>query len=107
MEARSEELTAFEGSLGPAGAAEAIDHHGLPVHDWQVAQLTRLEVTLSLAQADADCVDWHRAPSWCTAAARHGSGFRSSGEADPIVGDRRVRQVTGDAVWARVIGQAR
>ena len=106
MEARSEELTAFEGSLGPAGAAEAIDHHGLPVHDWQVAQLTRLEVPLSLAQADTDCVDWHRTPSWCTAAARHGSGSRPS-EGDPMVGDLRVRQVTGDAVWARVIGQAR
>jgi len=50
----------IEELLGPAGAVEAIDHHGLLVYGWRVGQLTRAGVPSSLGQADADCVDWHR-----------------------------------------------
>jgi hypothetical protein len=39
---------------------EAIDHDGLLVHEWRVAQLTRLGIPWSLAQAAADHIDWHQ-----------------------------------------------
>jgi hypothetical protein len=39
---------------------EAIDHGDLLVHEWRVRQLTRLGIPCSLAQADADHVDWHQ-----------------------------------------------
>jgi hypothetical protein len=38
---------------------EAIDDDVL-VHEWRVAQLTRLGIPESLAQAAADHVDWHQ-----------------------------------------------
>ena len=38
---------------------EAIDHDDL-LHEWRVAQLTRLGVPCSLAQTAADHVDWHQ-----------------------------------------------
>jgi hypothetical protein len=39
---------------------EAIDDDDLLVHEWRVAQLTRLGIPGSLAQAVADHVDWHQ-----------------------------------------------
>jgi hypothetical protein len=39
---------------------EAIDPDDLLVHEWRVAQLTRLGVPWLLAQAAADYVDWHK-----------------------------------------------
>lgn len=39
---------------------EAIDHDDLLVNEWRVAQLTRLGLPRSLAQAAADHVDWHQ-----------------------------------------------
>ena len=39
---------------------EAIDHEDRLVHEWRVAQLTRLGVPWSLAQMAADHVDWHQ-----------------------------------------------
>jgi hypothetical protein len=39
---------------------EAIDHDDLMVHEWRVAQLTRLGIPWPLAQAAADHVDWHQ-----------------------------------------------
>jgi len=60
VEAPPKETHRIEGLLDHAGAVEAIGHHGLLVHEWRVPQLTRVGVPLSLAQADADCVDWHQ-----------------------------------------------
>ena len=39
---------------------EAIEHDYLTVHEWRVAQLTRLGIPWPLAQAAADHVDWHQ-----------------------------------------------
>jgi hypothetical protein len=39
---------------------EAIDHDDLLVHEWRVAQLARLGIPWSLAQAAADHTDWHQ-----------------------------------------------
>ncbi len=39
---------------------EAVNHHDLLVHTWRVAQLTRLGIPQSLAEAYADHLDWHQ-----------------------------------------------
>jgi hypothetical protein len=39
---------------------EAVNHDDLLVHTWRVAQLTRLGIPRSLAEADADHLDWHQ-----------------------------------------------
>jgi len=39
---------------------EAVNHEDLLVHDWRVAQLTRLGIPRSLAEAHADHLDWHQ-----------------------------------------------
>jgi hypothetical protein len=39
---------------------EAIGHHESPVHNWRVAQLTRLGVPGPLAELYADRIDWHQ-----------------------------------------------
>jgi hypothetical protein len=39
---------------------EAVDRERSPVHEWRVAQLTRLGVPKTMAEADADYVDWHQ-----------------------------------------------
>jgi hypothetical protein len=39
---------------------EAIDHEGILVHEWRVAQLKRLGIPGVLAEAAADRVDWHQ-----------------------------------------------
>ena len=39
---------------------EAVNHDDLLVHTWRVAQLTRLGIPRSLAEAYADHLDWHR-----------------------------------------------
>jgi sirohydrochlorin ferrochelatase len=39
---------------------EVIDDQDLAVHNWRVAQLSRLGVPSSVAQAVADEVDWHQ-----------------------------------------------
>jgi hypothetical protein len=38
---------------------EAINRDGRLVHEWRVAQLVRLGITESLAEVNADNVDWH------------------------------------------------
>lgn len=38
----------------------AIDRNGRLVHEWRVAQLVRLGITESLAEVNADNVDWHQ-----------------------------------------------
>ena len=39
---------------------EAVNHDDLLVHNWRVAQLTRLGIPRSLAEAYADHLDWHQ-----------------------------------------------
>jgi hypothetical protein len=39
---------------------EAVNHDNLLVHTWRVAQLTRLGIPQSLAEAYADHLDWHQ-----------------------------------------------
>ena len=39
---------------------EGIGHHDPLVHNWRVAQLTRLGVPGPLAEVHADHVDWHQ-----------------------------------------------
>ena len=39
---------------------EAIDHEESLVHEWRVAQLTRLGIPWALAEAEADHLDWHQ-----------------------------------------------
>jgi predicted component of type VI protein secretion system len=39
---------------------EAVNHDDLRVHTWRVAQLTRLGIPQSLAEAYADHLDWHQ-----------------------------------------------
>ena len=39
---------------------KAVNHHDLLVHTWRVAQLTRLGLPRSLAEAYADHLDWHQ-----------------------------------------------
>jgi hypothetical protein len=38
---------------------ETIEHDERPVHQWRMAQLARLGISRSLADAVADHVDWH------------------------------------------------
>lgn len=38
----------------------ATGHDELLVHDWRVAQLKRLGIPWSLAEAYADRIDWHQ-----------------------------------------------
>jgi hypothetical protein len=42
---------------------DSIDHDDLLVHEWRVAQLTRLGTPWLLAEAAADHVDWHQVAS--------------------------------------------
>ena len=42
---------------------ETIDRDDLLVHEWRVAQLTRLGIPYSMAQAAANRVDWHQVAS--------------------------------------------
>jgi hypothetical protein len=47
--------------MGPTMTGhEAVNHDDLLVHDWRVAQLTRLGIPRSLAEAYADHLDWHQ-----------------------------------------------
>ena len=39
---------------------EAVNHDDLLVHTWRVAQLTRLGIPQSLAEAYAGHLDWHQ-----------------------------------------------
>ncbi|MGH3169879.1 MAG: hypothetical protein ACRDN0_28865 [Trebonia sp.] len=39
---------------------EVIDREVRLLHEWRVAQLMRLGITESLAEVDADNVDWHQ-----------------------------------------------
>lgn len=39
---------------------EVIHREGRLVHEWRVAQLVRLGITESLAEVNADNVDWHQ-----------------------------------------------
>lgn len=39
---------------------EVIDHEKRLLHEWRVAQLVRLGITESLAEVNADNVDWHQ-----------------------------------------------
>jgi hypothetical protein len=39
---------------------ESIDRDGRLVHEWRVAQLVRLGIAKSLAEVNADNVDWHQ-----------------------------------------------
>ena len=39
---------------------EAINHEDSLVHEWRVAQLTRLGIPGLLAETAADDVDWHQ-----------------------------------------------
>ena len=39
---------------------EAVDREMRLLHEWRVAQLVRLGITASLAEVDADNVDWHQ-----------------------------------------------
>jgi hypothetical protein len=39
---------------------ETINRERRLVHDWRVAQLVRLGITESLAEINADNVDWHQ-----------------------------------------------
>jgi hypothetical protein len=51
------------GTMGPTATVaghEAIDYEDLRVHEWRAAQLKRLGVPVSLAEAVADRVDWHQ-----------------------------------------------
>jgi hypothetical protein len=42
-----------------AGHHEADDHEERRVHEWRVSQLTHLGIPDSMAEADADHLDWH------------------------------------------------
>ena len=44
----------------PAAGYDAIDHTQSSVHDWRVSQLTRLGIPGSLAEVNADRIDWHQ-----------------------------------------------
>lgn len=39
---------------------EVVDREGRRLHEWRVAQLVRLGITESLAEVNADNVDWHQ-----------------------------------------------
>jgi hypothetical protein len=39
---------------------ETINREGRRLHEWRVAQLVRLGITESLAEVNADNVDWHQ-----------------------------------------------
>src|SRR5262245_25091979 len=60
---------------------EAIDHDYLMVHEWRVAQLTRLGTHGRWPRPPPTTSTGTRSPSWFTAAVRHGSRCRSSAEA--------------------------
>jgi hypothetical protein len=52
-----------KGMTRPTGVSaeqETIDRVQSLVHEWRVSQLVRLGVTRSLAEANADNVDWHQ-----------------------------------------------
>jgi hypothetical protein len=49
----------MESTTATAGH-EAIERDDQVVHDWRVAQLTRLGIPVLLAETSADHVDWHR-----------------------------------------------
>jgi hypothetical protein len=44
----------------PCPAHEAVDDEELLVHNWRVARLTGLGIPGSLAEVDADHLDWHQ-----------------------------------------------
>jgi len=44
----------------PSPAHEAVDYEKLLVHNWRVARLTGLGIPGSLAEVDADHLDWHQ-----------------------------------------------
>jgi hypothetical protein len=44
----------------PQGTQETIDHDSLLVHNWRAAQLKRLGIPGTLAEAFADRLDWHQ-----------------------------------------------
>jgi hypothetical protein len=46
--------------MKPRTSHEGIGHDDLLVHQWRVAQLTRLGVPGLLAEVHADHVDWHQ-----------------------------------------------
>lgn len=46
--------------MEPIIGHEAVNHDDLLVHTWRVAQLTRLGLPRSLAEAYADHLDWHQ-----------------------------------------------
>jgi hypothetical protein len=43
-----------------ATGQQAMDREQQLVHDWRVAQLTRLSIPGSLAEVYADRIDWHQ-----------------------------------------------
>jgi hypothetical protein len=49
-----------ESAMMPQGPPGAIDREWLLVHDWRAAQLKRLGIPGSLAEAYADRLDWHQ-----------------------------------------------
>jgi hypothetical protein len=44
----------------PATGRRATDRDQSPVHCWRVSQLARLGIPRPLAEAYAECVDWHQ-----------------------------------------------
>jgi hypothetical protein len=44
----------------PSPAHEAVDDEELLVHNWRVARFTGLGIPGSLAEVDADHLDWHQ-----------------------------------------------
>jgi len=56
----------------PSPAHEAAGDEKLLVHNWRVARLTGLGIPGPLAEVDADHLDWHQAPGWCSAAVPRG-----------------------------------
>jgi hypothetical protein len=44
---------------GASARHETIEHNEQPVHEWRLAQLTRLGIPRPLADVVADHVDWH------------------------------------------------
>ena len=59
---------------------EAVNHDDLLVHSWRVAQLTRLGIPRSLAEAYADHLDWHQIARLYSAAARRAWPSASSAD---------------------------
>jgi hypothetical protein len=44
----------------PSPAHEAVDYEKLLVHNWRVARLIQLGIPGSLAEVNADLLDWHQ-----------------------------------------------